>query len=802
MKFVVDRKHLLTDVVLKEKDGDSIIIPENVESISGDAFRHARTLKHIILPSRLSLINSATFQNLENLEKIDIPETVTYIGYDAFSGCKNLKKVHLSDKLLSIPANLFSHCLSLENVNLPNSLTRIEKNAFAFTWIKSLELPASVDTVASGAFSNMYRLESIRLTDKIKVINEETFKYCENLKIIVFPSELERIDSAAFMGCKSLESIELPDSVKVIMNSAFENCSNLKEVKLPNSLKEIKAYTFEGTALRKIVIPNSVTTINMCAFKHCEGEELYLGDNLTKIEENAFEGCNVKKLRIGNFAQLTEIGMEEIIERLNFYYINEETGEILGFEEEQENLKGYSKIDYSGWYRVLGEDSFKGDAILLSLISKEDKVYLKGDNLIYFFLSLTKKMSRDNYKYIKSALENSKTFFNFVKRSYFYKEMSANLYYNSVIYSDLFFLAHTLGAFNEDQIERQKACEFLNNVIEKKYFKFGAFHSSFESLNFKGYNKDWAKFFMDKKNFENLLYLESQQDGFMARIYNSFDEIKEFGRSNRGSQRYRNVTIDMCKEYLANVSFEGVDDSNIDLAHAIASYTRSQESFDEALEIRDEFASMKEKGEIQDYIIEGIESLRKSILTDVSRTMSNLNQVSNNEFTYEFLSKNDPRNFVLGKYCSCCSHLEGSGYGIMKASILHPDCQNLVIKDEDGRIIAKSTLYINRSQGYGLFNNVEINTRISDDKKEAIYLRFKEATEAFVSKYNEKNKDVPITVVNVGMSLNDLEEVIAKYDSVASQKVTGISFSKYGKPGKMYNGDWQDCQYTIYKKTK
>ena len=58
-----------------------------------------------------------------------------------------------------------------------------------------------------------------------------------------------------------------------------------------------------------------------------------------------------------------------------------------------------------------------------------------------------------------------------------------------------------------------------------------------------------------------------------------------------------------------------------------------------------------------------------------------LNEVANDKFTYEFLSKYDPRNFTLGKYCSCCAHLEGVGYGIMRASILHPDCQNLVIKN-------------------------------------------------------------------------------------------------------------------------
>ena len=802
MKFVVDKNRLLTKVILEDGDSDIAIVPNNVGAILGDAFKNAKTFKHVILPSNLSVINNASFENFESLEEICIPEKVTYLGYDVFKGCRNLKSVHLPESLLSISADLFSHCLSLEKINFPKNLRRIDKNAFAFTWLKEVILPPSVDAIASGAFSNMYRLENVKLTDKITCISEEAFKYCENLKNIELPAKLERIESAAFIGCKSIEKISLPDTVKFVMNSAFKDCKNLKEVKLSNSLEEIMAYTFEGTGLEKINIPNSVTSIYTGAFKDCVGEEIYLGDSLEEINDVAFENCDVKKLRIGNFEQLTQSGMEEIIDSLNYYYINDKTGEILAFDEEQEDLEGYIPIDYEEWYRFLGEDSYKGEAILLSLITEENKTYIKGDNLIYFFLSVIKKMNRENYKDIRKALENSKTFFDFIKRSYFYKEMAANLYHNGVIYCDLFFLAYSLGAFNDNQVVRQRACEFLNNAIEKKYFRFGSLHGSFESLEFKGYNEEWAKFFMDKKNFEDLVYLEGQQDGFMARIYNSFDGIREFGRSNRGNQRYRKVTVDMCKDYLANVSFEGVDDSNRDIAYTISNYTRNQDSFMEAVDIRKEFLQMKEKGEIGEYIIDEIDTLREETLKDMSSVLSDLNKVSNNEFSSEFLSKNDPHNFVLGKYCSCCSHLEGSGYGIMKASILHPDCQNLVIKDDSGRIIAKSTLYVNRTQGYGLFNNVEVNTRVSDDKLEAIYLKFKEAIEFFVSKYNEKNSDVPITVVNVGMSLNDLEEIITNRDSVASKKLKGIKFANYGKPGKMYNGDWQDCQYTIYKKTK
>ena len=373
------------------------------------------------------------------------------------------------------------------------------------------------------------------------------------------------------------------------------------------------------------------------------------------------------------------------------------------------------------------------------------------------------------------------------------------------MFYDYFKLANALGVFSSNKIERQKAKEFITSAFDKKIFIYEKFHMEFGEFKLNSYNKEFAEFFMDKQNFNKLIELERQEDrkheGIISKIYNSFDDIKEFGRSNRGNQRYRKVTIDMCLKYLEERNgFRNVDDSNIDISNEISKYTNDQESFDNASNIRKEYLKMKSVGKLKDHILDEplfskIDNIRENIMEEISETINSLNDVSNEELTFEFLSKYDPRNFVLGKYCSCCAHLEGAGYGIMKASILHPDCQNLVIKDTSGKIIAKSTLYINREQGYGVFNNVEISTSIRDKQK--IYNQYIEAVSEFAERYNQLNPNKPLKQINVGMGLNDLGEVIEERNQ-KGEILKGINFSDYGKSGQTYGGDWQREQYVIW----
>ena len=135
----------------------------------------------------------------------------------------------------------------------------------------------------------------------------------------------------------------------------------------------------------------------------------------------------------------------------------------------------------------------------------------------------------------------------------------------------------------------------------------------------------------------------------------------------------------------------------------------------------------------------------------------------------------------------------------MKASILNPDCQNIVIKDKNGEIVSKSTLYVNREQGYGILNNIEINSLVKNEDKELIYNKYVLAIREFIEKYNKINPNKQIVQINVGMHSNDLEEQIKKYNS-RGEILTGIDFSLYGKRSLYYGGDWKNSQYVIWKK--
>jgi len=657
----------------------------------------------------------------------------------------------------------------------------------------------------------------VEILGPIKSIKSYTFQYCGELESISLPDSIESIGTGAFWSCHKLERIKYPDSLKHVFDGAFFYCDNLKEVlisnnsklenisddcfclcqslehiNLPPNLYGIGSRAFQNSGIKEITIPKSVLSIYENAFSSCENlEKLYIPETVKTFMKH--EALMCKEIKIDDLKQLHEAGLKEILPSMNCYF-NEGSGEVLLLKEEINGLEGYKKIVPGTRYSWC---EYSKRLILYMLFNEE---FLKRTGNLEHILPkiITRNINGDNYKEVRKTILNNKEFnrlTNNIPTDDFEYLSDVN-----IMFYDLFRLSYSLGAFSDNQIERQRASNFIINLFDKKIINPKDIHASFESLKFRSHNNEWSEFFMNKNNLIELFKLEKEQTGFISRICNSFEEIKEFGRSNRGSQRYRKVTVDMCREYLSKSNFDGVDDSTMDIAEEIAKYTHMQESFDTASKIRKEYLNLRETNKINDHILKEslfskIEGARKQILDDIKDSLSNLSQLANESFSYEFLSKYDPRNFVLGKYCSCCAHLEGAGSGIMKASILHPDCQNLVIRNGKGQIIAKSTLYINRKQGYGVFNNVEINTNIRDPKiKKIIYLKYKEAVEAFATRYNEINKNSPINQINVGMNLNDLSEHLKANDQKSGDILSGINFGDFGG----YEGDWQKEQYIVW----
>jgi len=749
MRFVIDKDGKLLKVEhLREKD-KKVVVPDGVTCIGRSSLSYCKA-KEIVLPNTLKAIERYAFSN-SDFEKINIPSSVTYIGGSAFHCCYNLKEITIPESIRFINDNTFYCCKSLEKVNLPNSLKRIETGAFnGCESLKSIFIPDSIEQIAPFTFAKCESLSNVDIPDSIKSIGYDAFRGCVSLTMFQFPENLEEIDDEAFYYCSALRSIKLPHSIKYIGKKSFGTCENLDIVTIPDTIEEIANNAFFGS-------------FNISSFAFGEEEMTCFNRIEGLVERN--------QMRLFASDNILDSKYLNMIEDYGNGHVN---------------------------------DDITGSIILATVVDKKDIVKMKDFAIIVPFITRN-ILTKENHQILLNEIKNNRKEFQKLIRIK-KDEFNLRAYHNQISFYELYRLGHTLGAFSDNQVDRQRACEFLINVLDKKMLNFGRLHASFESLNFNGFNEEWAKFFMDRKVFPELALLEDEQIGYIARIYNSFDKIKEFGRSNRGDQHYRKVTVEMCKEYLSKGLFDGVDSSNADIAQTIRFYTKNQHSFDEANKIRKEYLKLKEEGKLKDHLLEEelkendvfkqIEEERKKVLSNTKETLAILNELANKRFTYEFLSKYDPRNFILGKYCSCCAHIEGAGHGIMKASILHPDCQNLIIKDHKGKIIAKSTLYVNRSQGYGVFNNVEVDHRFIDDKKtmKMIHDKYIEAVSAFATEYNKKNPSKPLTQINVGMGLNDLTELLKKHEKKSLTILKSINFSEFGG----YNGDWQNEQYVIW----
>lgn len=156
---------------------------------------------------------------------------------------------------------------------------------------------------------------------------------------------------------------------------------------------------------------------------------------------------------------------------------------------------------------------------------------------------------------------------------------------------------------------------------------------------------------------------------------------------------------------------------------------------------------------------------------------------------------------TLGLACNCCAHVSGNGFGIVYASILHPDCQNLVIRDCSGAPVAKATAYVNRKNGYLVFNTIQASVKLGDKQLDEVYNQFLLGTYAFADKYNARFPKNPLKIITVGMNLNSLESQIKKTKQ-ETPTLEGLDFGKYGEFMHDYPGDWnKKGQYKIWEKS-
>lgn len=149
------------------------------------------------------------------------------------------------------------------------------------------------ENIADNEFAHNKSLQRVLIRDGVRVVGNQAFNGCNNLKFVQLPRTLEAIGENAFRNT-ALQNIYLPDSVKYLGEGAFNICMQLESIRLSRRLHAIKDDTFSYcVSLDDVTIPNTVEYIGKNAFRDCSSlSRISFPPNLRYIGKGAFLGCD------------------------------------------------------------------------------------------------------------------------------------------------------------------------------------------------------------------------------------------------------------------------------------------------------------------------------------------------------------------------------------------------------------------------------------------------------------------------------------------------------------------------------
>ncbi len=291
----------------------SVIIPNSVRKIDGYAFE-CSSLKKLNLPKSVEVIGTGAFSETK-LKEVTVPKSVKKMGSYVFGSCGRLKKVEWNYSY--IPARTFSYCTSLDKISIKSKVQHIGIEALEGTAIKAFTVPSSVTNMERGVFSNCKKLESVKLSSRLKEIPKDTFFNTPALKKIhipngvqviegeafeesgvenlVLPNSVTQMKPYAFAGAKQLKQITLSDSLKRIEHDTFNNCVQLEQVKFGSKLELIGEEAFVNCKLTNLVIPSTVKTVEYGAFKNTKCQKVTIQEGVRIIDYWIFAQCGELK---------------------------------------------------------------------------------------------------------------------------------------------------------------------------------------------------------------------------------------------------------------------------------------------------------------------------------------------------------------------------------------------------------------------------------------------------------------------------------------------------------------------------
>lgn len=798
------------------------VVPEGTEMLGKECFKDCLNLQKVKLPKSLKTIGYGAFTNCEKLEEIIMPKNVTNINSYAFCDCNNLKKLVFSPNIKNLDFDIIKNCNNLEDVELPENL-EVCNFTLPNTKLKQFTIPKNIERLNSFFFAGCKDLKKINFNKNLEYIPYGMFTECTSLKEVNLPLSISEIRRMAFKGCSVLETVNMEDEVSVLGDEAFNDCVSLKKVKLSKNIKNIPNSAFNNCRNLSEINLKNVKSIDECSFEFCYAlKELDL-QNVEKIGKEAFFCCKgLEKVVLNNNIELGEHIFKNT--EFNYFYTDLST-----------NLSYFVKE------LPKGLDTTKNQIINLTEAKKYiidlDMGYLLKENYKNEVIKLVKSKITMPSEILNSYLADSQSYehyktLNFKHFSNTVENLDKIIKSNTVReVASIYNFANALGCFADTKmidkngketsaIVAQKASTLLNKILKDETF-YCQFEQYFSNVPLTGTPQlSLLNFLTNTNDLSNIKLLKELCDiypNLKNEVINKFDSVVSLRTVLDEDGKPKNLSWkDAIVKFAETKIYDNINEENKDIAKLFSQKGLKEESFNMASDYRQRAKEKKMKPHIlskplkETSILETIDKVKNetgNVLKEAGLTLSDLYQEN---FTYEMLDKYDPANAIMGVYASCCATIDSSAYGfdITKAVLMENDVQNLVVKDKQGNIVAKGTLYVNRDAGYGVFNDFEINSKykkheydkgyyeVPEDSRdellrEEIFSTLKRGMMAFIKEYDKENSDKPIKEVVVGMGYNRLKRQCDRYM---------IKTQKYSVPDKFSFVDADREQRLLYSR--
>lgn len=737
-------------------------------------------------------------------DTISFTGDIVSIYPNGFLNFGTIKKIDFStDKKYYIGSGAFSTLSLLEDVDIPDNITGIEDKAFPADTTLHFSNGLAVKNLTSmkyysEEYSKAYMLFTlpnayyIQDDDKVCLVTKKQMEEnCVNFELII------EEPLAYYEYMKYLDEFELDDSM--LKNGILISNINYKGiVKFFTYIKNNKEFALN-------IIKNSDI------LKNNEESSIHL---LKNPDEFIAKMEILKKLKINNtlfFNKLLLAGCS-----------NEDFESLLTLDID---LLESVLIDSHLLHLTFNSSLvFNGSAVSVYPSRRDNSFDMKYPELIEKKVIGTKLLSfiqfiKDNHITNKNLMNeqfisNDSTiarefmlyFNNNMKRLIKYSGVFSNriIETNTQNFKDLLILLKISGALEDDCITSQKAVTYITEKIfledlpngEKNPYRIVGddIHRifNFKNVNIE-FNPEFASFFLE--NYKELYEREISCSGIIERIYRNFAEISKTSTSDHGSQRHLKVTLQKCLQYLSSTKFDGVNPENEELAYLIGCWFDSNRTWENAWRVYKE--SLDAPRNIFAPLIEDEDG---NFIFDMD-PCHDLKEISDNDYTFEWLPKQSYDNLLLGKFCNCCAHIEGAGQGIMRASMILDCCQNLVVRYHN-KIIAKSIIYVNREKGYAVFNTIEGSLEFTEKEElECIYEAFMRGATAFFNTYNKNYPQVPLNIITIGTNRNKVIDFLNDIEHPEVEILEALMYGDYSLYNNFrYAGDWSKSQRLVLKR--